>query len=64
MIEAGTVCPYQNRRRRKDMNTVHNDKPTKEAYRAAIARMVGNIEDRRVLAMIYRYILYLYTGKR
>lgn len=44
------------------MNTVHNDKPTREAYRETIVRMVKNIGDKKTLAMIYRYILYLYTG--
>lgn len=46
------------------MSTVHNDKPTREAYKEAIARMVKNIGDEKTLALIYRYILHLYTGKR
>ena len=33
----------------------------KNAYKAAIARMLKNIQDEKTLALIYKYILYLYT---
>ena len=33
----------------------------KNAYKAAIERMLKHIEDEAMLAKIYRYILYLYT---
>lgn len=46
------------------MNAVHNDKPTKEAYKVAIVRMLKNIQDEKTLALIYKYILYLYTRNR
>lgn len=36
----------------------------KSAYKAAIERMLKNIDDEKALAMIYKYILYLYTRKR
>lgn len=36
----------------------------KRAYKAAIERMLRNIDDEKTLAMIYQYILYLYTRKR
>lgn len=36
----------------------------KRAYKAAIERMLRNIEDEATLAMIYKYVLYLYTRKR
>lgn len=36
----------------------------KNAYKAAIARMLKNIKDEETLALIYRYIVYLYTRKR
>lgn len=35
----------------------------KRAYKAAIERMLRNIDDEAILAMIYKYILYLYTRK-
>lgn len=46
------------------MNAVHNDKPTKEAYKVAIARMLKNIQDEQTLALIYKYVLHLYTRNR
>lgn len=67
MIEAGRGAdsvPFKKTKEEKYMSTVHNDKPTREAYKVAIARMVKNIGDEKTLALIYRYILYLYTGKR
>lgn len=36
----------------------------KEAYKAAIARMLKNIHDEKTLALIYKYVLYLYTRNR
>lgn len=33
----------------------------KNAYKAAIERMLKNIQDEKTLALIYKYILYLYT---
>ena len=36
----------------------------KNAYKAAIARMLKNIQDEKTLALIYKYILYLYTRNR
>lgn len=35
----------------------------KNAYKAAILRMLNQISDEKTLAMIYRYITYLYTRK-
>ena len=35
-----------------------------KAYKAAIERMLKNIKDEETLALIYRYIVYLYTRKR
>lgn len=66
MIEAGrgTACPYSKPKEGEYMSTVHNDKPTREAYKVAIDRMIENIGDEKTLAMIYRYILHLYKGKR
>lgn len=32
-----------------------------DAYRAAIARMLKNIHDERLLRLVYRYVLYIYT---
>lgn len=46
------------------MNAVHNDKPTKEAYKVAIVRMLKNIQDEKTLALIYKYVLHLYTRNR
>ena len=31
------------------------------AYKAAIERMLKNIQDEKTLAAIYKYIVYLYT---
>jgi hypothetical protein len=36
----------------------------RNAYKAAIARMLKNIQDEKTLALIYKYILYLYTRNR
>lgn len=36
----------------------------KSAYKAAIERMLKNIDDEKALAMIYRYIVYIYTRKK
>ena len=36
----------------------------KSAYKAAIARMLQHIDDEKALALIYRYILYVYTRKK
>lgn len=36
----------------------------KSAYKAAIERMLRHIDDEKALAMIYRYILYIYTHKK
>ena len=36
----------------------------KNAYKAAIARMLKNIHDDRRLKLIYKYILYLYIRNR
>ena len=46
------------------MNAVHNEKPTKEAYKVAITRMLKNIQDEKTLALIYKYVLHLYTRNR
>ena len=36
----------------------------KSAYKAAILRMIQNIKDEKTLRMIYKYVVYLYTGRR
>ena len=36
----------------------------KSAYKAAIERMLRHIDDEKTLALIYRYILYIYTRKK
>lgn len=36
----------------------------KNAYKAAIERMLKNIHDDERLRLIYKYIVYLYTRKR
>lgn len=36
----------------------------KNAYKAAIERMLKNIHDDEHLRLIYKYIVYLYTRKR
>lgn len=36
----------------------------KSAYKAAIGRMLRHIDDEKALALIYRYILYIYTRKK
>ena len=36
----------------------------KNAYKAAIARMLKNIQAEQTLALICKYILYLYTRSR
>lgn len=33
----------------------------KKAYKEAIERMLKNIQDEKTLALIYKYIVYLYT---
>lgn len=36
----------------------------KNATKAAIERMLKNIQDEKTLEMIYKYIVYLYIHKR
>ena len=36
----------------------------KSAFKAAILRMIQNIQDEKTLRMIYKYVVYLYTGRR
>lgn len=36
----------------------------KNAYKAAIERMLKNIHDDERLRLIYKYIVYLYTRQR
>ena len=36
----------------------------KEAYKEAIERMLKNIQDEKTLALIYKYIVYLYTRQK
>ena len=43
-------------------NQIRVDIPA-ETYQAVIARMLANIHDKRTLAMIYKYVVYLYTRK-
>lgn len=35
-----------------------------KAYKEAIERMLKNIQDEKTLALIYKYIVYLYTRQR
>lgn len=43
------------------MKNVHKEQATAAAYRTAITRMIQNIADTKVLRMIYKYVLRLYT---
>lgn len=35
-----------------------------KAYKEAIERMLKNIQDEKTLALIYKYIVYLYTRQK